>query len=149
MPNPKKRGTATWKRFERYKGATNIGEMAKMGGSKADLIWAFCRGQCIIPKIPAVKFLREAPAVRAILLESKAAVAARVIAEEMHTGEKSLSRLLQVRVNQISAVNVCSQQDAEVDGAVAEEGSEEAEPQHSRVDGNEAEDGVENALLNK
>ena len=48
--------------------------------------------------------MRNAPVIRAILLESKAAVAARVIAEEMNTGDDGLKKILQVKVNQIKEI---------------------------------------------
>lgn len=81
-----------------------IGQMKTAGGTKADLFWAFCRGQCIIPKVPTVQLLRKAPVIQAILMASMASVVARVIAEELKTGNDGLKKLLQVKVNQIRAV---------------------------------------------
>ena len=80
--NPKRKGTDTYHRYEAYKNSKTVGEMKKNGGTKGDLIFAFCRKQCILPEVPAAHVLRAA-ILRPLLRTSTTVVAARIIAEEM------------------------------------------------------------------
>ena len=100
MANPKTAGSKTWHRYEKYKSAKKVGEMKKAGGTKADLIFEFCRGQCILPKKSSVQMLREAPLLRAMMVSTQTTVAARVIAEESKT-DGGLNKILMARVNRV------------------------------------------------
>ncbi len=115
--------------------------MKKAGGTKADLIFAFCRGQCILPKKSSVQMLREAPLLRALMVSAQSTVAARVIAEESKT-DGGLNKILMARVNRVisnSNDKVCSDAEARVLG-LNKDSSEEAEngcSQEGSLDGNE------------
>ena len=73
--------------------------MKKSGGTKGDLIWAFCRKQCILPEVPASQVLRVS-ILRPLLRTSTTAVVARVIAEEMKMSN-GLNHVLESRVHRV------------------------------------------------
>ena len=100
-PLPGKRPSLTYQRYDLYKHAKNIGEMKKTTGTREDLIYAFCRGQVTIPKMPAVRLLKKfSPILRAMMRSSTALIAAREIAEATHA-YSGMSRALKARVHRV------------------------------------------------
>ena len=100
-PLPGKRPSLTYQRYDLYKHAKNIGEMKKATGTREDLIYAFCRGQVTIPKMPAVRLLKKfSPILRAMMRSSTASIAAREIAEATHA-YSGMSRVLKARVHRV------------------------------------------------
>jgi len=100
VANPKKPNTDTWRRYEQHKNAKNVGEMKRATGTKADLIYAFCRKQCVFSGINSVQLIRDQPLLRALLVSSPSTVAARTIAETMNT-DSSLNEILMAKVNRV------------------------------------------------
>ena len=74
--------------------------MKRATGTKADLIFAFCRKQCILPGINSVQLIRDQPLLRALLVSSPSTVAARTIAETMHNDNR-LNEVLLAKVNRV------------------------------------------------
>ena len=48
--NPKKFGTMSWDRYERYKVASSVAEMMELGGKWADFLFDYSRGYIFIPQ---------------------------------------------------------------------------------------------------
>ena len=47
--NPKKFGTMSWERYERYKKANTVAEMIDLGGKVADVAFDYSRGYIYVP----------------------------------------------------------------------------------------------------
>ena len=81
--NPKREGTLTHARYEKYKGARTVEEFKKLGGTLGDLTFVFCRGHVLLEGTSAIRLIRSAPAVlRKLLYPSTTATTARILAEE-------------------------------------------------------------------
>ena len=100
--NPKKKDTQTWHRYEKYKKSRTVADMIRAGGAKADLIFAFCRGQVVIGKHTSIDVVRSNPLLKAMLVSSPAQEAARTISEAMETGTV-MDDVLVAKVNCVSS----------------------------------------------
>ena len=73
----------------------------KATGTRGDLIYAFCRGQVTIPKMPSVRLLKRfSPILRSMMRSNTALIAAREIVEgkQVYSG---MSQVLKTRVHQV------------------------------------------------
>ena len=102
VANPKAKNSQTWHRYEKYKKSKTIADMQLSGGTKADLIYAFCRGQVVLGKHTSVDVVRGNPLLKAMLVSSPAKEAVRAISEVMETGTV-MDEVLGAKVNRVSS----------------------------------------------
>ena len=109
--NPKKEGSESRTRYERYKSATTVRRFKELGGTPGDLRWAFCRGQVIIDGTQAVNLIKRAPQVlRKLLIPSTTATVARIIAHETGRQDSGLNRVLRSKISVITSPDAESQE---------------------------------------